>query len=108
MLRFANLPFAQTTLPLRDDEALALRALNDQSATLHWLDRVLEALKDVRKRVADGDQEQLAAYLQQLSLERDRWLHERKKNEWEESIETDYRPRGLIEHFLGRRGDADG
>lgn len=108
MLRFANLPFAQTTLPLRDDEGLALRALNDQEATLHWLDKVLDALKDLRKRIADGDQEQLAAYLQQLSLERDRWLHQRKKNEWEETVQTDYRPRGLMEHFFGRRGDADG
>lgn len=107
MLRFANLPFAQTTLPLRDDEALAMRALNDQVATLRWLDSVLDALKDLRKRIADGDQEHFAAYLQQLSLERDRWLHERKKNEWEESISTDYKPRGLMEHFLGRRGDAD-
>lgn len=57
MLRFANLPFAQATLPLRDDEALALRALNDPGATLHWLDEVLSGLLDLRERIAEGDSE---------------------------------------------------
>lgn len=108
MLRFANLPFAQATLPLRDDESLALRALNDQTATLHWLDQVLETLSALRGRIAEGDGDQVAAYLQQLSIERDKWLHERKKNQWEEVVQQDHKPRSIMEHFLGRRGETDG
>lgn len=107
MLRFANLPFAQATLPLRDDEALTLRALNDPAATLHWLDEVLQRLRDLRGRIAEGDREQLAAYLQQLSIERDKWLHERQKNQWEEVVQEQYKPPGMIAHFLGRRGETD-
>ena len=107
MLRFANLPFAQATLPLRDDKSLALRALNDQAATLRWLDAVLEALQAVRQRVAQGDSEQLAAYLQGLSLERDKWLHNREQNEWEEVAQPDFEPRGIMGQFLGQRGGSD-
>lgn len=107
MLRFANLPFAQATLPLRDDEALTLRALNDQAATLRWLDEVLTALQDLRRRIAQDDPEQLAAFLQKLSIERERWLHERQENQWEEVVQQNYKPRGMMDHFLGRRGETD-
>ena len=107
MLRFANLSFAQATLPLQEDESLALRALNDQAATLRWLDTVLATLQDVRKRVAEGDSEQLAAFLQKLSMDRDRWLHDRERNEWSESTRQEIKPRGLMEQFIGRRGGTD-
>lgn len=107
MLRFANLPFAQSTLPLQDDQSLALRALNDQAATLRWLDSVLASLNDVRKRVAEGDSEQLAAFLQKLSMERDRWLHERQRNEWDETTRQEIKPRSVIEQFIGRRGGTE-
>jgi len=107
MLRFADLPFAQVTLPLRDDEGLALRALNDQAATLRWLDEVLDALGDLRQRVADGDREQLVAFLQQLNLERDNWLHERQQNDWDEVARPDQTPRSLMGQFFGRRSGSD-
>lgn len=107
MLRFANLPFAQAALPLRDDASLALRALNDQAATLHWLDALLANLQAIRQRVAEGDAEQLAAYLQKLSMDRDRWLHERRQNEWSEDNRQEIKPRGLLDQFIGRRGGTD-
>lgn len=107
MLRFANLPFAQATLPLQEDESLALRALNDQAATLRWLDTMLATLQGVRRRVAEGDSEQLAAFLQKLSMDRDRWLHERKRNEWSENTRQEIKPRSMMEQFIGRRGGTD-
>ncbi|HSM55668.1 MAG TPA: prephenate dehydrogenase/arogenate dehydrogenase family protein [Candidatus Sulfomarinibacteraceae bacterium] len=108
MLRFANLPFAQATMPLRDDADLALLALQDQPAMLRWLDAVLEELQEVRRWVAEGDKERLAAFIEQLNLEREKWLDERTQNEWEEVSKSDFKPLSLTEHFLGRRGDASG
>jgi hypothetical protein len=67
----------------------------------------MEALKGVRQRVAEGDGEQLAAFLEQLSIERDKWLQQRQENEWDEVVRTEHKPRGLMEQFLGRRGGTD-
>lgn len=107
MLRFANLAFAQATLPLREDEALAMRALNDRGAALNWLDDVIVALQGLRRRVAEDDYEQLAAYLQKLSIERDRWLLERHKNQWDEIPQQDFERPGFLQQMLGRRGGPD-
>lgn len=107
MLRFANLEFAQVTLPLREDEGLALRALNDRSATLNWLDDVLVSLQSLRRRIAEDDDEQLAAYLQKLSIERDRWLLEREENVWDETPHQDFERPGFFTQMLGRRGGVD-
>lgn len=107
MLRFADLAFAQATLPLRQDEALALRALNDRQATLNWLDDVIVSLQSLRRRVAEDDYEQLAAYLQSLSLERDRWLLDRQENQWEEVPQQEFERPGFLSQMLGRRGGAD-
>lgn len=104
MLRFADLPFAQATMPLVEDESIALRALNDRAATLRWLDEVLEALRGMRDLVAEGEPEQLAAWLQKLNEEREKWLREREENNWEEPVESDFKPLSMMEHFLGRHG----
>lgn len=107
MLRFANLPFAQATQPLEDGESLALHALNDKQATLRWLDAVIAELKEVRRWVFEGEQEQLAAHLEKLDMERERWLNERAENDWEEVSRSNFKPLSLTEHFLGRRGGTD-
>ncbi len=107
MLRFANLPFAQATLPLRDDASLALRALDSRQATLHWLDAALAALHDLRERIAEDEAEQVAAYLHSLNGERERWLEQRKRNEWHEPGRVEIKPRGFMDQFLGRRSGAD-
>lgn len=107
MLRFANLAFAQATLPLREDEALAMRALNDRQATLNWLDDLIVSLQSLRRRVAEDDFEQLAAHLQKLSIQRDRWLLERRENQWDETPQQDFERPGFLTQMLGRRGGAD-
>lgn len=107
ILRFANLPFAQTTMPLRDGPGIAQRALNDREATLRWLDSVLDALKHVREWVREGDEQRLSAFLEQLDGKREKWLFERSENQWREEPKADVEPLGLMEHFIGRRGSPD-
>jgi prephenate dehydrogenase len=83
MLRFAGLPFALSTAALetRDLSQLALR---DKDASLRWLDAVLDELQEVRRWIADADEERLDLLLEDLVFERDRWLNERKENNWNE------------------------
>lgn len=107
ILRFANLPFAQATMPLRDGTGIAQRALNDQEATLRWLDSVLEALSDVRQWVREGDDQRLGAFIEQLDGKREQWLFERTENQWREEPKSDFEPLGFMEHFIGRRGSPD-
>jgi hypothetical protein len=85
-LRFAGLPFALATTGL-ENEDLAYLALQDKEASLRWLDSVLEQLKDVRRWIADGEFERLDLILDEVAIERARWLHNRTKNDWTENID---------------------
>lgn len=108
ILRFAGLPFALATIGL-ENEDLAYLALQDRDASLRWLDSILEQLQEVRRWIADGDLERLDLILDELAIERARWLHERAQNDW---MEDDDRPDlnevsgigGQFFGFLGRRG----
>jgi prephenate dehydrogenase len=86
ILRFAGLPFALATTGL-ENEDLAYLALQDKEASLRWLDSVLEQLKDVRRWIADGEFERLDLILDEVAIERARWLHNRTKNDWTENID---------------------
>ncbi|MFZ0548549.1 MAG: prephenate dehydrogenase [Candidatus Promineifilaceae bacterium] len=86
ILRFAGLPFALATTGL-ENEDLAYLALQDKDATLRWLDGVLEQLGEVRRWVAEGELERLELILDELSIERARWLHDRAKNDWTEDVD---------------------
>lgn len=101
MLRFAGLPFALTTLSLADGENTARLALNNKEATLRWLNALIEEMQQVRQWVYEGEEELLAARLESLMLERDRWLHERTKNDWLEVKEPDLGPTGFSGHLFG-------
>jgi prephenate dehydrogenase len=101
MLRFAGLPFALTTLPLADGENTARLALNNKEATLRWLNALIEEMQQVRQWVYEGEEELLAARLESLMLERDRWLRERTKNDWLEVKEPDLGPTGFTGHLFG-------
>jgi prephenate dehydrogenase len=108
ILRFAGLPFALATTAL-DNEDLAYLALQDKDASLRWLDGVLNELKEVRRWIAEGEVERLNLILDELAIERARWLHSRAKNDWTEGVERpDLNQMGGIggQFFgmLGRRG----
>ena len=101
MLRFAGLPFALTTLPLSDGNNTARLALNNKEATLRWLNALIEEIQQVRQWVYEGEEELLAARLEGLMLERERWLHERAQNDWLEVKEPDLGPASFTGHLFG-------
>ena len=107
ILRFAGLPFALATTGLENID-LAQLALQDKEDSLYWLDSVLAELKEVRRLVAEGDLERLDLILDELAVERLRWLHNREKNDWTEEVEKpDLNQAGIGGQFfgiLGRRG----
>lgn len=103
MMRFAGVPFAQATLPLVDEADIAHRAFYDKEATLHWLDAFIEEMQGMRRWVYEGDVERMSAYMEQLSIERQRWLGRRKANNWEEKIIPEYEPPTFAQQMLGNR-----
>ncbi len=101
MLRFADLPFALTTLPLTAAADVARLALNDKEATLHWLNTLMEEMKQVRQWVYEGEEELLTARLEALEQERYKWLLDRAKNDWIEDKGPDMDPISLTGQFFG-------
>jgi prephenate dehydrogenase len=83
MLRFAGSTFAMSTAGL-ESENLGGMAYHDKAATLRWLDSVLEELQELRRWLADEDQERVSLILQEMAVERERWLQERRQDEWVE------------------------
>lgn len=107
MLRFANAPFALATLALQQEAQIAQLALQDKAATLRWLDALNEELQALRQWIYEGDQERLAALLEQLNVERDRWLAKRGHNDWNEQNLAPFEPLTLTEQLIGRRKKDD-
>lgn len=101
MLRFAGLPFTLMTLPLEKDRDIPLLALQNKQATLRWLDAVMEEMKRVRYLIHEENEEVLAALAEQISVEREKWMIVREKNDWDERRSPKLRPRTMSEHFLG-------
>jgi prephenate dehydrogenase len=69
-----------------DNEDLPYLALQDKEASLRWIDGVLNELKEVRRWVAEGELERLDLILDELAIERARWLNNRTKNDWTEDV----------------------
>lgn len=107
MLRFAGRPFAVSTSALQDESEIAALALRDREATLRWLDAVLVELERIREWVAGQEFDRLSAYLSQLQAERQTWLAEREKNEWDEHVTANIRQPSFRERMLGYRGERD-
>jgi prephenate dehydrogenase len=101
MLRFAGLPFALTTLPLQNGRDIAAMVMDDQPATLHWLDRLIVELQKVRQLVHEGEQPVLEAVATELAHDRQRWVGQRQQNEWDERTIPQVRQRSLGEQMLG-------
>ncbi len=110
MLRFADFPFFLTTEPLEEYSELALQAFNDRDATLRWLDALSSEIAELRRWIHDGDQESLSALLESINRDRETWLKERRKNDWNEVEEPKVDRISLSQHLLGglaRRGKKD-
>lgn len=101
MLRFAGLPFAQSTHPLNAGVDVAHMAMGNKMATLRWLDALMEELKQMRRWIYEGEEEVLAAVLTELDLQREAWLRERAVNDWLEAKTPDLEQRGFAQLMFG-------
>lgn len=104
MLRFAGLPFAQTTQPLSAGADIAYQALDNKVATLRWLDALIAEMKALRSLVNEGETEVLSAVFAELHKERQRWLAERDQNDWAEGKPPEIEGNTLGSQFLGAFG----
>ncbi|HUS94489.1 MAG TPA: prephenate dehydrogenase/arogenate dehydrogenase family protein [Patescibacteria group bacterium] len=107
MLRFAGLGFAQSTASL-DNPDLARLALNDKKASLRWLDAVLGELQEVRRWINESDEERFTFIVEELTIEREQWLHERRENNWIEDDSSNVSTAGIARQLMGfgfGRGD---
>jgi len=100
MLRFAGLGFAQSTASL-DNPDLAMLALNDKAASLRWLDAVLGELQEVRRWISESDEERFAFIVEELTIEREEWLHERRENNWIEDDSVNANKMGIARQLIG-------
>lgn len=110
MLRFADVPFYLMTEPLNDHADLAVQVFNDRDATLRWLDALAGEITELRRWIAEGDQDALAALLDSVNQDRETWLHERRKNDWTEVDEPRVDRMSLSQQLFGglaRRGKKD-
>lgn len=104
MLRFAGLPFAQTTQPLSAGADIAYQAMSNKIATLRWLDALLEEMKSLRRLVSESEEGMLASIFTELHMERERWLAERVQNQWSEAKEPDIEGNTISGQLLGAFG----
>jgi prephenate dehydrogenase len=101
MLRFANSSFAQATQPLTHGTDLTRLALNDKAATLRWLDALLEELHKIRALIQEGDREMVDLTLGNVLVQREKWLRERRDNDWAEVVEQKIERPSASEQMLG-------
>jgi prephenate dehydrogenase len=101
MLRFANSSFAQATQALTHGTDLTRLALNDKAATLRWLDALLAELHQIRALVQEGDREMIDLSLGNVLLQREKWLRERRDNDWAETVEQRIERPSASEQLLG-------
>ncbi|MBK8985214.1 MAG: prephenate dehydrogenase/arogenate dehydrogenase family protein [Chloroflexi bacterium] len=101
MLRFAGLSFAQTTQPLSAGADVAYQAFTNKTATLRWLDSLIDEMKALRRLVDEGDLDMVSSIFADLHMERQRWLADRAKNEWAEGQAPEIEGNTIGSQFLG-------
>jgi prephenate dehydrogenase len=100
-LRVAGMSFTLATAPLANSEATIASALANPQAAAHWLDLLIDELSAIRGRLQAGEGELLQAIAAETDLEREKWLRERQKNEWDERKMPRAQQRTLNEHIFG-------
>ena len=101
VLRLAGLPFSLATVSLENDKEIAHLAAYDKDATMHWLDSLIVELQEMRQWLFREDNEAIAAVFESLSIEREKWLLEREKNEWLEGQKQDLEMPSFAETLFG-------
>lgn len=101
MLRFANSSFALATQPLQNGTDITSLALNDKATTLRWLDAFLQELTDLRALIQRGDREMIDLTFGNLLIERERWLKERRDNDWMDGGDNSVDGLSVSDQLLG-------
>jgi prephenate dehydrogenase len=111
ILRFAGLPFSLSTLALESDREIAHLVHHDKEATMRWLDSLITELQEIRRWVYHEEEEVLGAMLENLSIERDKWVLNRRDNDWVEvktpDLEMPSMGQQLFGGLAGRRPRKD-
>lgn len=89
--RFAGRAFAMSTAALADDpfEALEQALLTNPVAATHMLNMAIGALTHLREAVNKGDKTDLDKRLRRAFEDREKWLNERHRAEWDEKEKSD-------------------
>ena len=90
-----------STQPLAESVDTAHEAYANKVATMRWLDGLIDELNMLRQQIYDGEEEILAATLEGLADEREKWLRDRQKNDWVEGDESDIDTSLGVSRFLG-------
>jgi prephenate dehydrogenase len=110
--RFASRPFAMTTASIEDDNADALKQalLNNPLAAAPALDMAIGALTHLREAVNKGDKADLEKRLQLAFDDRENWLNERQRADWEGTTKAEMPSTGdaFKRFFLGERSKSKG
>ncbi|MCB0034389.1 MAG: prephenate dehydrogenase [Anaerolineales bacterium] len=101
MVRFASTSFAQATAPLEKQADIAHFAFDNKIATLRWIDSLIQDLVEIRRWINDGELETLAALMDELNLQREKWLHERRENNWQEATTPKVDTPNFMQQMIG-------
>ncbi|HEY65354.1 MAG TPA: prephenate dehydrogenase/arogenate dehydrogenase family protein [Caldilineae bacterium] len=81
----------QAATHFASEDAAAYRAmvLANKDNVLHWIDTLIENLRQWRQRVANEEGEALEEAFQQVLDARNRWLRQKASGQWEEGTQVD-------------------
>jgi prephenate dehydrogenase len=86
--KIAARPYATVTAALAyhdESQSLGEAALSNRENTVRALDAYMASLQELRDWIAAGDQKSISGFLENAVKERDRWLHERTKADWNQA-----------------------
>jgi prephenate dehydrogenase len=106
--RFAGRPYARATSAVAMDkiEALAQALISNPGGATHALDNAIGALTHFRAAIARGDQADLVRRLKMAVEDRDNWLAERHRADWDSAKDKTEAPKAgdfIKSLFIGVR-----
>ena len=100
--KVAARPYAAVTAAFAyhdESQSLGDAALSNRENIVNALDAYIASLRELRDRIADGDQESVAGFLDRAVKARDRWLHDRTKADWSQGKQEKMDSQSFGERF---------
>lgn len=100
--KVAARPYAAVTGALAyhdESQSLGEAALSNRENTIRALDAYMASLKELRDRIAEGDQPSVGEFLERASKARDRWLNERTRADWTQARQDKMDSQSFGERF---------